>query len=76
MNTSKQIEYYRAKYKLNRQSRVFAPLADLYRRDGRLVEAVQLLKEGLKFNPGYVSALVVLGRCYMDAEDRQAARDH
>jgi tetratricopeptide (TPR) repeat protein len=70
----RQIEYFEGKYELSPQSRVFAPLADLYRRAGRTEEALKLLQEGLEQHPDYVSALVVLGRTHDTCEDPDAAR--
>jgi tetratricopeptide (TPR) repeat protein len=74
LELQRQIEYFEGKYGLSPQSRVFAPLADLYRRDGRTEDALQLLQEGLEQHPEYISALVVLGRTYDAAEDTDAAR--
>ena len=70
----RQIEYFEGKYELSPQSRVFAPLADLYRRAGRTADALQLLQEGLEQHPEYISALVVLGRTHDACEDTDAAR--
>lgn len=44
------------------KSRAFAPLAEAYRKAGRLAEAVEVAERGLKHNPGYTGGLVVLGR--------------
>jgi tetratricopeptide (TPR) repeat protein len=75
MDLKDQIEYYRRKYELNPHARVFAPLADLYRKAGRLDEALLILKEGLQHHPRYISALVILGKCQRDAGDMEAARE-
>ena len=74
LDLEKQIVYFRSKHELNPRSRIFAPLADLYRRVGRLDEALRLLEDGLKIHPEYVSALVILGRTQLDAGDRDLAR--
>lgn len=46
----------------NPDSLVFAPLADAFRRQGNLKEALEVCKKGLKNNPSYTLAQVVLGR--------------
>jgi tetratricopeptide (TPR) repeat protein len=47
-------------------SLVFAPLADAYRKQGSLEEALQICKKGLEKHPAYTSARVVLGRIYQE----------
>ncbi len=66
-NIEQQIQFYQRKYELNPHSRAFAPLADLYRKAGRLEEAIEVLEAGLAEHPRYVSALVILARCHVDA---------
>lgn len=48
------------------ESRLFAPLADAYRKSGLVDKAVQLCEEGIKRFPDYASAHVILGKCYYD----------
>jgi len=48
-------------------SRYFVPLAEEYRRAGRLAEAIATLEEGLVAHPGYVAAQVALARAYLEA---------
>jgi tetratricopeptide (TPR) repeat protein len=69
----RQIEYYLRKYELAPHSRAFAPLADLYRKAGRVEEALEILAAGLVEHPQYVSALVINGRCHLDAGHADAA---
>lgn len=47
-------------------SRFFVPLAEEYRKAGRLPEAIGALEEGLIANPGYVAARVALARAYLE----------
>ena len=47
--------------------RVFATLADAYRRSGDIRQAMELLNEGLDRLPGFVSGHVVAARLYCDA---------
>jgi len=71
----KQLAYYQRKYDLNPRSRVFAPLADLLRKSGRVQDALPLLERGLTEHPRYVSALVILGRCHLEIGNSRAARE-
>ncbi len=57
----------------NPTSRIFAPLADAYRRAGRISEAIEVCQQGLRHHPDYLSGLVVLGRSYHDGGDLDAA---
>ena len=54
-------------------SRIFVQLAEEYRRGGRLREALGVLEQGLVHHPTYVSALVVLGRCRLEAGEAEEA---
>jgi tetratricopeptide (TPR) repeat protein len=54
-------------------SRVFLQVAEEHRRGGDLERAVAVLEQGLVRHPGYVSALVLLGRCRLEAGDPPAA---
>ncbi len=42
--------------------------------EGKLHKAVELLKEGLKLDEGFVPYYVLLGECYLKLEDREEAR--
>lgn len=53
--------------------RVFTHLAEAYRRAGELVRAREMLERGLLRHPDCPSAHVVLGRVFMDLEDRVGA---
>ncbi len=48
-------------------SRYFVPLAEEYRRAGRISDALSTLEEGLVVHPSYVSARVALARTYLEA---------
>lgn len=47
-------------------SRVFAPLAEAYRKLGMLDEALKVLKEGIRRHPSYPLGYLVLAQCYAD----------
>jgi tetratricopeptide (TPR) repeat protein len=55
-------------------ARNFAQLAERYRKDGRLEDALNLLRMHLDERPNYVSGLVVLGRCLLDQQNDGEAR--
>ena len=51
------------------KSKLFVPLAEEYKKTGDLEMAVHVLTEGLKNNPGYVTARSILGRLLLDQGD-------
>lgn len=61
-----ELERYEKLWQANPDSRVFAPLADLYRRMGRLREAESLVREGLRRHPFYAGAKVALSHVLLD----------
>lgn len=62
---------YQTMYDKNPRSRVFAPLAESYRKLGLLDEAFKVLKSGLKYHPDYSLGHLVLAHCYYDQEKYQ-----
>jgi len=63
------------KLQVEEQSRVFARLADTFRRSDHLEEAIELCHRGLVHHPDYVSGHIVLGQCYLDLGRLDEARD-
>jgi tetratricopeptide (TPR) repeat protein len=61
-----EMERYRAMIAKDPSSRVFAALAELYRKAGMLDEAVRLCLNGTKAHPKYMSGRVSLARAYFD----------
>ncbi len=59
----------------NPSSRLFAPLADTYRRNGDLDRAIALLHQGLFHHPDYCSARVLLARCLEGQEKWEEAQE-
>ncbi|HVE65872.1 MAG TPA: tetratricopeptide repeat protein [Thermoanaerobaculia bacterium] len=57
------------------RSRFFVPLAEEYRRAGRLPEAIKALEGGLAEHPGYVAARVALGRALLETGRIEEAMD-
>ncbi|NDD91768.1 hypothetical protein EBZ37_06760 [bacterium] len=75
-------EYLR-KYQEDPTSRVFAPLAESYRKAGLTKEAVEIAREGLRIHPQFVGGRVALARALFDLKQyedvllelRQVCRD-
>jgi tetratricopeptide (TPR) repeat protein len=55
-------------------SRIFLQLAEEYRHQGRVKEALDVLEKGLGEHPGYLSALVAKGRCLLELGEPEGAR--
>ena len=57
------------------ESRLFAPLADAYRKNGEIDTAIELCEKGLERFSDYTSARVILGKCFYDKGATERARD-
>ncbi len=57
---------YLKKYQEDPNSRVFAPLAEAYRKANRVDEAIEIAREGLRIHPGFVGGRVALARALFD----------
>src|SRR5690349_5372769 len=55
-------------------STAFLPLAEEYCKVGMWEEAVGVLEDGLKYYPGFITAMVVLGRAYAQLKQPTKAR--
>ncbi len=62
------------RYKRGTDSRVFAPLADAYRKNGEVDRAIEILEKGLERYPAYASAHVILGKCFYDKGATERAK--
>jgi tetratricopeptide (TPR) repeat protein len=60
------IEELRRRVRKDPASLAFAQLAEELRRVHRFLEAVAVCRAGLEIYPGYLSARVTLGRCFID----------
>jgi len=69
--TSPIIQKYQKTLSENPDSRVFAPLAESYRRLSLHDRSFEILKEGIKRNPDYVLGYLVLASCYADKDEHQ-----
>ena len=70
-----EIEKLEQRYAENSKGRVFAHLADAYRKAGDFAKAEGLILHGLKNHPEYISAYIVLGRVYLGSERMSDAHD-
>jgi len=62
-----ELERYLRIFQENPDSRVFAPLADLYRRLGRLNEAEEICREGISRHPYYAGGRVAFSHVLLDS---------
>lgn len=60
------IEKYLKALEENPRSRVFAPLAESYRRLGMVDRAIEILKDGMRYHPNYAVGYLGLAACYSD----------
>lgn len=56
------------------KSKLFVPLAEEYKKAGDIEKSINVLKEGLKNNPGYVTARSFLGRLLFEKGDMAGAQ--
>ncbi len=63
------------KYNKEPQSRLFVQLADAYRKNNMIEEALDVLNKGLNYHPQYPLAYLVLGKCHFDKRAYVQARD-
>ena len=61
-----QLYHYLKKYQDDPSSRVFAPLAEAYRKAGLLDEAVEICRDGLRIHPHFIGGRVALARALFD----------
>ena len=64
---------YQKLYAEDIHSRVFAPLAEIYRQRGRFEEALQICQNGIKRHSSFVGAHITLGRIYLETQKVQEA---
>ncbi len=70
-----EIERLAEKLRRDPKSRIFAQLADAYRKANMIDEALDVLKNGLDLHPNYATAHLVLSRCYLDKHMHEMAKD-
>jgi tetratricopeptide (TPR) repeat protein len=67
-NQSALLAKYFSMYKKNPRSKVFAPLAESFRKLGMLDDSFRILKEGIRNHPNYTLGFIVLAHCYYDQQ--------
>jgi tetratricopeptide (TPR) repeat protein len=72
--SSKDIEKLKERVDKDPNSKLFVPLAEEYRKEGLVEEAIKVLQEGLERQPGYMSARVALGKIYLEKSMTQEAQ--
>ncbi len=71
---SARVEELRKRLEREPGSRLFAQLAEELRKDGQIVEAIRVSRDGLAKHPSYPSARMTLARCLFDSGDLAGAR--
>ena len=71
---SDRLAQLKSRWDADPSSRVFLQLAEEYRHQGRVKEALGVLDRGLREHPGYLSALVAKGRCHLELGEPEPAR--
>ncbi len=61
-----QIYHYLRRYQEEPASRVFAPLAEAYRKAGLLKEAIEIARDGCRIHPHFIGGRVALARALFD----------
>jgi len=61
-----EIDKLKEKVEKDPNSKLFVPLAEEYRKEGMLDEAITVLLKGIERQPSYMSARVSLGKMYME----------
>ena len=64
---------YQKLYAEDTHSRAFAPLAEAYRQEGRIEEALQICQNGIRRHPQFIGAHITLGRIYLDSKKEREA---
>lgn len=73
MFTDKTIEEYQVILMRNPSAKVFAPLAEAYRKMGLLQQALETCERGVKYNPDYPSGLVAYGKILFELKKYEEA---
>ncbi len=70
----KDIEKLKERVDRDPNSKLFVPLAEEYKKEGMIEEAVSVLLNGIERQPGYMSARVSLGKIYLEKGMTNEAR--
>lgn len=67
------VERYQQMLSSDPNSKIFAPLADAYRKMGMLKEALATCKEGVRKHPNFPGGRIALARIYIDSDLMESA---
>lgn len=67
------LEKYKNLYQKDPQSKIFAPLAEAYRRIGFQEKAIEICEEGLKNHPHFAEGYVALAKIYFEQKNFKKA---
>ncbi|MDA8433050.1 MAG: hypothetical protein M0Z60_08810 [Nitrospiraceae bacterium] len=70
----KDIEKLKERVEKDPNSKLFVPLAEEYRKEGMLDDAISVLMSGIERQPGYMSARVSLGKIFLEKGMTNEAR--
>jgi tetratricopeptide (TPR) repeat protein len=70
------IEKYQRMYESDPLSKVFAPLAEAYRKSGDLQKAYTICKKGVQQHPSFASGHVSMARIYKDMKEYDKSLHH
>jgi tetratricopeptide (TPR) repeat protein len=70
------IRRYQSLYDQDPSSRIFAPLAEAYRKEARFEQALSIAERGVLEHPHFASGRVTLGRILIDLGRVEEALDH
>lgn len=70
------INRYQEIYRREPESKIFAPLAEAYRKAGQLEHAFEIAKKGLKDHPEFASGQVTFARILIDMNESESAIEH
>lgn len=73
MFSDKTIEEYQLLLLRNPSAKVFAPLAEAYRKMGLLQQALEICERGIKYHPEYPSGLVAYGKILFELKRYEEA---
>lgn len=69
------MERYQRLWDSDPTSRVFAPLAEGYRRGGNLQKALQICRQGLNLHPTFAGGWYQLAKIYLDRQETEKATE-
>lgn len=67
------LDRYQKLWDSDQTSKVFAPLAEAYRKSGNLHQALQICRQGLNLHPHFAGGWLQLAKIYVDREEIQKA---